>query len=75
MKEGKPIWVESLMTTEEWKQMSKKYHATYNSKEPTKEFDCDFKWRKGMGDKVSTQEIAKQNAWVDDMLRKANITT
>jgi len=47
MKEGKPIWVESLLTDKEYAEMAKKYPSTY-TKGPKKvqEFECEFKWRK-----------------------------
>lgn len=47
IKEGPPIWVESLMTKEEWKICAKKY-STYNSSEPFQynpEYYKGGKWR------------------------------
>jgi hypothetical protein len=64
METGKPIWVESLLTKEEWKQCKQKYPSSYNLSEPPVEFDCDFKWRKGMGKNLTSQQIQKFN---DDM--------
>ena len=67
--EGKKIYVESIMTREEWKQRCKNYPNTSHIPEPPEEFECDFKWRKGMGANVSPQEIARVNARIEEMLR------
>lgn len=75
LQEGKPIWVESLMTPVELKEYAKKYstcQATRNG-ETFPEFECEFKWRKGMGANLSAEEINLINSRIDSILRKAGI--
>jgi hypothetical protein len=57
-KEAKPIWVESILTDEEYKICARKYPNTY-TKGPNKVqmFDCEFKWRYKMGSSMSHIEI------------------
>lgn len=57
LQEGKPIWVESLMTPSEWYKRHKEYPTTSRLLEPPLEFNGDFKWRKGMGAGLSEVEI------------------
>jgi len=47
IKEGPPIWVESLMTREEWKERYKKYSTSSEPEPPQwdKEFYKGGKWR------------------------------
>jgi len=66
--EGKPIWVESLMTTQEWKDRVKKY-PTSKIPEPVEEFEGEFKWRKGMGKSLSPQEIQIINERLQAVLK------
>jgi len=55
--EGKPIWVESLMTTEEWKTRVRTYPTSGKHPLPIIEFEGDYKWRKGIGKSLSPLEI------------------
>lgn len=52
MQEGPPIWVESLMTSEEWREGYKTYPGTYNEPDQVP-YDNNYhkggKWRGGMG--------------------------
>jgi hypothetical protein len=73
METGKPIWVESLLTKEEWKQSKQKYPSSFNLPEPPAEYDCDFKWRKGMGVFLTKEEINRINMRIDIMIEKAKI--
>lgn len=73
METGKPIWVESLMTKEEWKQCKQKYPSSYNMPEPPAEFDCDFKWRKGMGNYLTPAQIENINSGIDRIMEKAKL--
>jgi hypothetical protein len=73
METGKPIWVESLLTKEEWKQCKQKYPSLYNLSEPPPEFDCDFKWRRGMGKPLTAFEIENINKNIDAILEKAKL--
>lgn len=52
-----PIWAESLLSLEEWKEQAQKYPQSYSTKEPPTMFECDFKWRYGMGERLSAKEI------------------
>jgi hypothetical protein len=69
MKEGKPIWVESLLTPQEWKYYKNKY-STYSSDKPPELFEGDFYWRRGMGEGFTTEEIRITNARIDAVLEK-----
>lgn len=75
LQEGKPIWVESLMSPDEIKEYAKKYSTCQASKngETFPEFDCEFKWRKGMGQPLSKEEIELVNSRLDAVLKKAGI--
>lgn len=73
METGKPIWVESLLTKEEWKQCKQKYPSSYNLPEPPPEFDCDFKWRKNMGGHLTPVQIENINSNIDKIIEKAKL--
>lgn len=60
IKEGPPIWVESLMTDEEIEQCRKKYN-TYTDKFKMVSFDKHERWRYGMGRGLSSTEIKNVN--------------
>lgn len=48
IKEGPPIWIESLMTRDEWKERCKKYPSTSTVSEPVEynpEYHKGGKWR------------------------------
>lgn len=68
MKEGKPIWVESLLTKQEWKECKRKYPSSYNLPEPPPEFECDFKWRKNMGGYLTPEQIENINTGIDKLM-------
>jgi len=71
METGKPIWVESCMTKEEWKARYREGYPSSTVSEPPAEFDCEFKWRKGMGSKLTADEINRINARIDYLLESA----
>ena len=71
-KKMEPVWVESLLSLQEWKEMYRVYN-TYSLNEPPLEFDGPYKWRKGMGAKLSPGEIELINGRMDAVLRKAGI--
>lgn len=60
IKEGPPIWVESLMTAEEIEECRKKY-STYSDKFKMVDFDTHERWRYGMGRGLSATEIKNVN--------------
>lgn len=75
LQEGKPIWVESLMTPAEIKEYAKTYSTCQASRngETFPEFDSEFKWRKGMGATLSVEERVLINARIDAVLKSADI--
>lgn len=64
IKEGPPIWVESLMTRPEWRERKRKYKTSIID-EPV-EYDASYhkggKWRQGMGYSLSLEEIRNINS-------------
>ena len=70
MKAGDPIWVESLMTPAEYKEAHKLYPTTVLTSSAPAEFDCEFKWRKGMGAVIPKEEIDRVNKNLDLMRKK-----
>lgn len=68
MKLGEPIWVESLMNDKDYSEMSRLYPNTYaKGSKKVEEFDCDFKWRKGMGASIPIGERELVNKRLDEM--------
>lgn len=63
---GPPLWVESLMTREEWKARYKLYPSS-TIPNPPPEFPCEFPWRKGMGNLLSQKEIDIINVRIDNL--------
>lgn len=75
MKEGKPIWVQSLLSDEEYRECARKYPEVFgNDNKAPAMFDCDFKWRYGMGDPLSPQEIKIINDRLAFVLKRAGLT-
>ena len=70
IKEGPPIWVESLMTAEEHKECHRKYPSTVVTKEPVP-YDASYhkggKWRDGMGKGFTPDEIRSFNRGIDKL--------
>lgn len=64
---GEKIWVESLMTPAEWNQRHKVGYGSSIKPWPPKEFDCEFKWRKGMGATLNQEEIKRINDNLDKL--------
>lgn len=61
---GGKMWVESIMSTEEWKERYKKYPATSTVSEPISFSESIYeggKWRDGMGKGYSAEQIIKMN--------------
>lgn len=72
--EGKPIWLESILTDEEYKDCAKKYPNMF-TKGPIKPafFPCEFKWRYRMGAGMTADELKVYNkriASLEQMLKK-----
>jgi len=74
--EGPPMYVESLMSREDWRENTKTYD-TCNIPEPPEESDPKyknkFKWRKGMGANLTAQEIRTVNLRIDAVIAKSKL--
>lgn len=70
IEEGPPIWVESLLTKEEHKEIHKKYPQCVPTKEPVL-YDPSHhkggKWRYKMGQVSSEEEIKDYNKKMDKL--------
>jgi len=74
MTEGKPIWVESLLSEQEYKECAKKYPNTYTKGNTKIEmFEGEMKWRYGIGTSLSKIEISTINERLDSVLKKAGV--
>jgi hypothetical protein len=69
MEAGEKIWVESILSPEEYKQVSKTYPNCFKNSEPPKIFECDFKWRWNMGASLTQVEISIISKRLDEMLK------
>lgn len=58
MEEGKKIYVESVMSDEEWREYGKKFRQ---STEKIPYFKSEFDWRRGMGAPLIAAEIGRIN--------------
>lgn len=70
-----PVWIESLMTKEEWKERVKNYGTSTVSDPPAYKPDY-YKggvWRKGMGSTPTLEEIDKRNKEIES-LKQFNLT-
>ena len=67
--EGKPMFVESLMTKDEWNRRMKEYphssHLKYDA--ANKGATNSFKWRLGMGYALSAAQIGNINKNLDHL--------
>lgn len=70
--EGKPMFVESLMTKEEWSRRMKLYPQTSTKKwdDVNQNATNSFKWRFGMGNTLSSTEIGNINKNLDYLRKK-----
>jgi hypothetical protein len=70
IKEGFPIWVESLMNAEEWRERHRKYPTTSTIKQSISynpEYHKGGKWRAGMGKTLTSSEIDFTNKTIDKL--------
>lgn len=75
MKEGEPIWVESLLSDKEYVETAKKYPNTFpKGNKKVAFFECEVKWRWGMGANVSAEEIKRVNSRLDEMRKLVKTT-
>jgi hypothetical protein len=70
--EGKPMYVESLMTDEEWRRRMRQYPTTSRSRPGDVNIGKtnSFKWRFGMGSTLSSIEIGNINKNLDYLRKK-----
>lgn len=72
--EGKPMFVESLMTKDEWNRRIKQYPSSSEKWDDVNQNKTNsFKWRFGMGDTLSSTEIGNINKNLDYLRKKANV--
>lgn len=73
--EGEPMYIESLMTPEEWQQRMIRYPSTSHQyfTRVNRHKTNSFKWRFGMGKTLSTTEIGNINGNLDYLRKKANV--
>lgn len=65
--EGPKIWVESLLSPKEWAETAAKFPKMFHRKKPYPEFECEYKWRKGMGSVVPKDERDRVNAGIEKL--------
>jgi hypothetical protein len=73
IEEGPPIWVESVLSNEDWKDTYKKYPNTHNLKEKPAFFKSDYEWRYRMGAGIPQDQIDLITKRFDTMLKMVNI--
>lgn len=73
--EGLPMFIESLMTPQEWTKRMKEFPTTsrlsYNISHMPK--SNPFKWRHNMGKSLSQEQIDNINNNLDYLMKKANV--
>lgn len=71
MESGERIWVESILSDEDYAVTARKYPNTFvKGAKKVQEFDCDFKWRKGMGATLPEAEREARSRYLDILLAK-----
>jgi hypothetical protein len=76
MKEGEKIYVESLLSDDEYKTCAKLYPNTYSSgnKKPAY-FKSEMMWRYRMGSSYTLEQIKSTNKALNDLLIKSKVKT
>lgn len=74
MEQGEKIYVESLLSDNEYAECSKKYSTTYNSSKKPPFFNSEFKWRYEMGKNLTADQIKLINERLEEIKRKAGIS-
>lgn len=65
---GPPVWVESCMTNEEYREYCRKYPTvTCPSCNKVADFNKHTKWRYGMGSGLSKEEIDRIDREIDSL--------
>lgn len=70
IKEGAPIWVESLLSSEEWVASRKQHPNTHHLKDKPTFFKSEYEWRWRMGAGIPEDERNLINKRLDDMRKK-----
>ncbi len=70
IQEGKPIWNESIMTAQEWKENTKLYPSTCHLKEQPQFFKSDYEWRWRMGSGLRVEEMELINQRLEEWRKK-----
>jgi hypothetical protein len=76
IQEGPAIYIESILSLKEFSEMPRLFPNTCHLKQPRQmsEFESgEFKWRLGMGNVLSADEIKLINKRIDDMMKKAGL--
>ena len=68
---GPPIWVESILTPEEYREAARKYPESFSNGSTAPQFEPNKheggKWRDNMGKGYSAEGITKINKALDDL--------
>jgi hypothetical protein len=72
--EGDPMFVESLMTVQEWRERMRKYKTSLSYEEGHKLKPNLFKWRYRMGQGFPLSEIKLFNERLDTLLKTAKLS-
>ena len=71
---GEPMYIESLLTDDEYKECASMYISTYsNGRKKPDFFNSPMKWRFGMGKSLTSFEITLINTRLEAVLIKAGI--
>jgi len=72
---GDPMYVESLMTPDEWSRRRREYPSTshFHYHEVNRLKTNSFKWRFGMGERLSPTEIGNINMNLDYLRKKFKV--
>lgn len=71
--EGEQIYIESLLSVEEYRQMSRKYPNAYRSPIQPGYFHSEFDWRYKMGQSLIPDEIRVINMRLDAIKRAGGL--
>lgn len=76
IEEGPPIWVESVLSPEEYSEAAKKYPSVFTNGSKATQYSPNHhkggKWRNGMGANLKEEEIKNINHNIDYLLSKVD---
>lgn len=70
LEEGPKIWIESLLSPQEWKECKKIHPKTYKLNGPPFFFKSDYEWRHKMGASLDAEKIRNIIGNIDYLLKK-----